>query len=54
MRGDIGNAYRNVVGKPEVKRPLGRRKWDANIEINVREIGVEDMDWIHLAEDKDR
>jgi hypothetical protein len=43
------------VGKPEEKRRLGRsrRRWVANIKIDLREIGCNDMDWIDLAQDRD-
>jgi hypothetical protein len=39
--------------KPEGKRPLGRprRRWEDNIRIDIREIGWEGLDWIHLAKD---
>jgi hypothetical protein len=45
------NLYRILVGKPEVKRPLGRprRKWVDNIKIDLGEIGWDGMDWIDLA-----
>ena len=48
--------YRVLVGKPEGKRPLGRprRRWDENINIDLQEVGCEGMDWIDLAQDKDR
>jgi hypothetical protein len=51
--GEKRNAYRILVGKPEVKRPLGRprRSWMDNIKIYLREIGCGGMDWIHLAQD---
>jgi hypothetical protein len=44
------------VGKPEVKRPLGRprRSWVYNIKMDLREIGWDGMDWIDLAKDRDR
>jgi hypothetical protein len=44
------------VGKLEGKRPLGRprRRWVDNIKMCLREIGWGDMDWIHLAEDRDK
>jgi hypothetical protein len=47
------NANRILDGKPEGKKPLGRpdRRWD-NIEMNLREAGMEDMDWIPLAQDR--
>jgi hypothetical protein len=55
--GEMRNAYRNVVGKPEGKRPLGRsrRRWKDNIKMDVREIvfggGV---DWMHMTQDRDQ
>jgi hypothetical protein len=41
---------------PEEKRPPGRprRRWEDNTEVNIREIGWSDMDWIDLAHDRDR
>jgi hypothetical protein len=50
------NAYRILVGKPEGKRPLGRpiRRWEDNIRMDLREIGWGSMDWIDLAQDRDR
>jgi len=44
------------VGRPEVKRPLGipRRRWEDNIKMDVKEDGCEGMDWIQLAQDRDR
>ena len=49
------NAYRVLVGKREIKRPLGRprRRWDDNIKMDLREVGC-DRDWIILAEDRDQ
>jgi hypothetical protein len=46
---------RVLVGKPEGKRPLGRprRRWEDNIKINLQEVGWS-MDWIELAQDRDR
>jgi hypothetical protein len=48
--------YRVLVGKPEGKKPLGRPRcrWEDNIEIDLQEVGCGDMDWIDLAQDKDR
>jgi hypothetical protein len=45
-----------LVGKPEGKRPLGRprRKWEDNIKMNLREIGFEGVNWIHLPQERDR
>jgi hypothetical protein len=50
------NACRILVGKPEGKRPLGRprRRWVDNIEMHLREVGRNGMDWIDLAYDRDR
>jgi hypothetical protein len=44
------------MGKPEGKRPLGRprHRWVDNIKINLRETGWDGMDWIDLAQDRDR
>jgi hypothetical protein len=49
-------AYRILVGGPEGRRPLGRprRRWEDNIKMDIREVGWEDMNWIELAEDRDR
>jgi hypothetical protein len=48
--------YRILVGMPEGKRPLGRRRrrWVDNIKMDLREIGWDDMGWIDLAEDRDQ
>jgi hypothetical protein len=50
------NAYRILVGKPEGKRLLGRpkRRWVDNIEMDLREIGWDDMDWIDLPQVRNR
>jgi hypothetical protein len=50
------NAYRILMGKSEGKRSLGRekRRWKNIIKIGIREIGRDDMDWIHLAQDRDQ
>jgi hypothetical protein len=44
------------VGKPEGRRPLGRprRRWKNNINIYLQEVGCGGMDWIKLAQDRDR
>jgi hypothetical protein len=49
------NVYRILVGKLEEKRLLGRPtyRWEENIKMNLREIGLGGMDWIHLAQDRD-
>jgi hypothetical protein len=48
--------YRVLVGKPEGKRPLGRprHRWEDGIRIDLREIGLGGVDWIRLAQDRDR
>ena len=45
-----------LVGKPGGKRPLGRprRRWEDNIKMDLQEVGCGSMDWIELAEDRDR
>jgi hypothetical protein len=54
--GEKRNVYRILVGKPEGKRPLGRPRcrWEANIRLDLREIGWSGMDWIDLAQDRDQ
>jgi hypothetical protein len=54
--GEKRNAYRLLVGKPEGKRPLGRprRRWADNIRMDLGEMGWGDMDWIGLAQDRNR
>ena len=44
------------VGKPEGKRPLGRprHRWKDNIKIELQKVGCGGMDWIELAQDRDR
>ena len=48
--------YRVLVGKLEVRRPLGRprRRWVDNIRMDLQEVGCVYMDWIGLAQDRDR
>jgi hypothetical protein len=54
--GEKRGAYRILVGKPESNRPLGRPRlrWDDNIRIDLNEIGWEGMEWIDLAQDRDK
>jgi hypothetical protein len=54
--GEVRGTYNILVGRPEGRRLLGRhrRRWEDNIRINLRETGFGDVDWIHLAQDRDR
>jgi hypothetical protein len=54
--GEKRNAYRLLVGKPEGRRPLGRtrRRWLDNIRRDLVKVGWGDVDWIDLAQDRDR
>jgi hypothetical protein len=54
--GERRGAYRVLVGKPEGRRPLGRprRKWEDNIKKDLREVGCGCVDWIGLAQDRNR
>jgi hypothetical protein len=49
-------AYRALVGKSEGKRPLGRirRRWEDNNKMDLQELGCGGMDWIEVAQDKNR
>jgi hypothetical protein len=54
--GEDRNVYGILMGKPEGKRPLGRprRRWEDGIRIDLREFGWGSVDWIQLAQDRDR
>ena len=54
--GEEREVYRVLVGKPEGKRPLGRprRRWVNNIRMDLQEVGCGYMDWIGLAQDRNR
>jgi hypothetical protein len=54
--GEGRNVYRVLVGKPEGKRTLERprRRWEDGIKMDLREIGWGGVEWIHLAQDRDR
>jgi hypothetical protein len=54
--GEGRGVYMILVGKSEGKRPLGRprRRWEDNIRIDLQEVGCGGMDWIGLAQDRDR
>jgi hypothetical protein len=51
--GEERGIYRVLVGRLEMKRPLGRlrRRWEDNIKMNLREIGIDGANWIRLAQD---
>jgi len=52
--GEMKNAFTILVGKPEGKRLLvrPRHRWEDNIRMDLRELGWEGVDWIHLAQDR--
>jgi hypothetical protein len=54
--GEKRNAYRLLAGKPEGRMSLGRprRRWVDNIRMDLVEMGLGDVDWIGLAQDRDR
>jgi hypothetical protein len=56
MVGEVRGAYNSLVERPEGRRPLGRprRRWEENIKMDLREVGFGDVNWIHLAQDRDR
>ena len=54
--GERRHVYRVLVGKPDGKKPLGRprHRWEDNIKMNLQEVGCGGMDWIEVAQDRDR
>jgi hypothetical protein len=54
--GEKRGAYRILVGRPEGRRPLGRprRRCEDNIKMDLQVVGCLGMDWIELAQDRDR
>jgi len=54
--GERRGVYSFLVGKPDGKRPLGRprHRWEDNIKMDLREVGCGGMEWIDLAQDRDR
>ena len=56
LMGESRGLYRVLVGKPEGKKPLGRPRhsWENNIKMDLQEVGCEGMDWLDLAEDRNR
>jgi hypothetical protein len=55
-KGKIRNLYKPMVRKPKGKRPCRRpgHRWDDNIKIDLKKVGWEGMDWIHLPQDSDQ
>jgi hypothetical protein len=53
--GVVRDAYNILVGRRETRRLLGRPRcrWEDNIKMDLREVGFGDVDWIHLAQDRD-
>ena len=54
--GESRGVYRVMVGKTEGKRPLGRsrRRWESKYKMDLQDVGCVGMDWIDLAQDRDR
>ena len=54
--GETRGVYRVLMGKPEGNRPLGRprRRWEDNIRLDHQEVGCGGMDWVEVAQDRDR
>jgi hypothetical protein len=54
--GEERKVYKVLVGKPEGKRPLGRprRRWEYGVRMDLRETGLGGLDWIRLAQDRER
>jgi hypothetical protein len=52
--GEGRGVYRVLVGRPEGKRPLGRprSRWEDNIKMDLRGIGIDGVNWIQLAQDR--
>jgi hypothetical protein len=52
--GEGRGVYRVLVGRPDCKRPLGRprRRWEDNIKMDLREIGIDGANWFHLSRDR--
>jgi hypothetical protein len=52
--GEGRGVYRVLVGRPEGKRPLGRprHRWKDNIKMDLRETGIDEVNWIRVAQDR--
>jgi hypothetical protein len=55
-RGEGRGTYRILVGRPEGRRPLGRPRlrWEDNIKMDLQDVGWGIMDWIDMAQNRDR
>jgi hypothetical protein len=53
-KGEGRDVYMVLFGWPKSKKPLGRprRRWEDNIEMDLREIGIDEANWIRLAQDR--
>jgi hypothetical protein len=56
LNNEMRDVYKLLVGKPEGKRPLRRprHRWEDNIKMDLQEIVLEGVDFIHLAQDSDQ
>jgi len=54
--GEMRNAYKMLIRIPEEKTPLvrARHKWEDNIRVDLREVGWENVEWMHLAQGRDQ
>jgi hypothetical protein len=54
--GEMRNACKMMFRKPEGKRSYGRtgHMWEDSIRMNLREVGYESVDWIHLTQNRDQ
>jgi hypothetical protein len=52
--GEGRGVYRVMIGRPKGKRPLGRPRcrWEVNIKVDLREMGINGVNWIQLAQDR--
>jgi hypothetical protein len=52
--GEGRGVYKALIGKPKGKRPLGRPRcrWEDNIKLDLREMGIDGVNWIWLAQDR--
>jgi hypothetical protein len=53
MHGEERGVYKVLMGRPEGKRPVGRprRRWEDNIKVDLKEIGIDGANWLQLAQD---